>query len=309
MTAQRRREAVDLLKEDGVSERRGCALVGMARSHYQYEAEGPEDEELVKKIKTMAMKHKRYGYRRIWALLRRAGEHVNIKRVRRLWRKEGLILPRRRPRKRLCRAGSVPLSAQYPNHVWTYDFMQDATADGRKLRILTVVDEFTRESKAIAVERSMPAAKVIEVLDMAFAEGGRPEYLRSDNGPEFIAGVVQQWLASRGTRPHYIAPGSPWQNAYGESFNDKLRGECLNMEVFDTLAQAKVVVSTWRCQYNEARPHSSLGYLTPTEYREQWAKELSLSHAPRSLRSLSGAGGRKGKQLLNGVAILQPAQD
>lgn len=309
MTAQRRRQAVDVLREDGVSERRGCALIGMARSHYQYEAEDARDEELVKKIKTMATTHKRYGYRRVWALLRREGERVNIKRVHRLWRKEGLTLPQRRPRKRLRRGGSVPLSARYPNHVWTYDFMQDQTADGRTLRILTIVDEFTRESKAIAVERRMPAAKVIDVLGVAFTEGGMPEYLRSDNGPEFIAEAVQTWLASRGTRPHYIEPASPWQNAYGESFNDKVRGECLNMEVFDTLAQAKVVVSTWRHQYNEARPHSSLGYLTPIEYRQGWAKELSLSPAPRSLRSLSGAGGRKGKLLVNAIAILQSTQD
>ena len=309
MSAQRRRQAVDFLKEDGVSERRGCALIQMSRSHYQYEAEEKHDEGLVKKIKAIAAKHQRYGYRRVWALLRRKGEHVNLKRVHRLWRKEGLTLPQRRPRKRLRRGGSVPLWAQYPNHVWTYDFMQDATADGRMLKILTVVDEFTRECKAIAVERSMPAAKVLGVLEEAFAEGGRPEYLRSDNGPEFIAEAIQRWLASRGTRPHYIAPASPWQNAYGESFNDKLRSECLNMEVFDTLVQAKVILGAWRREYNEARPHSSLGYLTPTEYRERWAKELSLSPAPRSLRSLSGAGGRKGKLLLNGVAILQPAQD
>ena len=260
----------------------------------------------MKKIKTVAMTHKRYGYRRVWALLRREGERVNIKRVHRLWRKEGLTLPQRRPRKRLRRGGSVPLSAQYPNHVWTYDFMHDATADGRKLRILTIVDEFTRECKAIAVERSMPAAKVLSVLEEAFAEGGMPEYLRSDNGPEFTAEAVQTWLASRGTRPHDIAPASPWQNAYGESFNDKVRGECLNMEVFDTLAQAKVVLGAWRRQYNGARPHSSLGDLTPMAYRERWVKELSL---PRSLRSLSGAGGREGNLLVNEVAILQPAQD
>ena len=260
----------------------------------------------MKKLKEIANTHKRYGYRRAWALLCRAGRRVNRKRVHRLWRKLGLSLPQRRLRKRFRRGGSVPLAARYPNHVWTYDFMQDASTDGRMLKILTVLDEFTRESKAIAVDRRMPAVKVIEVLAGAFAEGGVPEYLRSDNGPEFIAEAVQTWLSQRGTKTHYIAPASPWQNAFGESFNDKLRTECLNLELFETLAEAKVVLESWRRQYNQARPHSSLGYLTPAEYRARWAKELSLSPAPRSLRSLSGAGGRKGKLLFNGIAKLQP---
>lgn len=305
MTAPQRREAVRKLVTLGLSERRGCALVGISRSGYEYVAEDSGDEDLAKDLKEIARKHVRYGYRRAWALLRRAGQRVNLKRVHRLWRKEGLSVPRRRSRKRLRKGGSVPLLAQFPNHVWTYDFVHDATEDGRKLKILTVVDEFVRDSISIGVARRMPAVAVLEILDRAFAEYGAPEYLRSDNGPEFVAEAVQRWLAERGTKTHYIAPASPWQNAFGESFNDKLRTECLNLEIFGSLLEAKVVIENWRHHYNEARPHSSLGYLTPREFRTRCKKELSLSPAPGSLRSLPGAGGRKRKLFLDEHATLQ----
>jgi len=191
----------------------------------------------------------------------------------------------------------VPLKALYPRHVFTYDFMQDQTADGRRLKILTVVDEFTRESIAIRVERRMPAAIVIEVLREAFRRYGAPEFLRSDNGPEFIAEAVQSWLVSQGTKTHYIDPASPWQNAFGESFNDKLRQECLNLEVFETLEEAKVVIARWRRAYNGERPHSSLGYRTPKEFRAAWEKEFSSSRAPGSLRS-PGVRAREEEKLL-----------
>jgi putative transposase len=168
--------------------------------------------------------------------------------------------------------------------------MEDATADGRKLRILTLIDECTRYSLAIEVDRKMPARAVIAVLQRAFAAYGTPAYLRSDNGPEFIAKAVQTWLNKRGVKTHYIDPGSPWQNAYGESFNDKLRDECLNMEVFASLAEAKVIIGRWRRHYNYKRPHSSLGYQTPSEYKAAWGSLQSgaLPPNPRSL-SLSGA--------------------
>ncbi len=188
----------------------------------------------------MARAHKRYGYRRVWALLRRKGKRVNLKRVYRLWKESGLGLPRRRPRKRARLGGAVPLQALYPKQVVTYDFILDETVDGRKLRFLTLLDEFTRESPAIAVDRRMPAWRAIEVLERTFQTRGWPGWLRSDNGPEFIARKVREWLEARGVKAHYFDPGSPWQNAYGESFNDKFRGEFLNLEFFETVAEAEV---------------------------------------------------------------------
>jgi len=223
-----------------------------------------------REMRRIARRYKRYGYRRAWAVPVRQGERINIKGVHRIWRREGLA---RRMRKRKPRGkykGSIPLRPEYPNHVWTYDFMEDATADGRKLRILTLIDECTRYSLAIEVDRKMPARAVIAVLQRSFAAYGTPAYLRSDNGPEFIAKAVKTWLQQQGVKTHYIDPGSPWQNAYGESFNDKLRDECLNMEVFSSLAEAKIILERWRRYYNDKRPHSSLGYQTPSEYKTAW---------------------------------------
>jgi putative transposase len=268
--------------EQGFSQRQSCAVADIARSVYEYVCDEEEDRKLVRKIGGIARKHQRYGYRRVWALLRRAEK----KGVYRLWKKLGLAVSRRRSRKRARKGGPVPRKALYPGHVWTYDFMQDQTADGRSLKILTVVDEFTRESIAIRVERRRPAAVVIEVLREAFRGYGAPEFLRSDNSPEFIAEAVQTWLAGQGTKTPYIDPASPWQNAFGESFNDKLRQECLNLEVLETLEEAKVVIGRWRRAYNGERPHSSLGYRTPKEFRAAWEKEFSSSRAPGSLGSL-----------------------
>jgi putative transposase len=166
--------------------------------------------------------------------------------------------------------GSVPQQATHPNHVWTYDFVFDTTSDSRTLKSLTLVDEFTRECLAIKVERRLPAKAVIEVLEQVFAERGVPKYLRSDNGPEFIAQAVQMWLKQRQVKAYYIEPGSPWQNACGESFNGKFRDECLNMEVFYSLAEATTIVQSWRHSYNCERPHSSLGYQTPAEFAASW---------------------------------------
>lgn len=249
---------------------------------------------LVKKIRQLARENPRYGYRRTWALLRRDGVIVNRKKVQRLWRQEGLGLPKRRTRRKVRSGLSVPLSATHPRHVWTYDFVQDATADGRQLKLLTLMDEFTREAIAIQVDRRMPSAAVIAVLSAAIAQWGPPEFLRSDNGPEFIAKLLQNWLASRGIKTHYIEPGSPWQNAFGESFNEKLRTECLNVETFYSVEEARVVIEAWRRHYNGKRPHSSLGYRTPEEFRKAWKQSGSLPPALGSLCSPSGAGRRKG---------------
>jgi transposase InsO family protein len=206
-------------------------------------------------------------------LLRRDQLKVNHKRVHRLWKQLGLQCPVRRKRKRSQHPGGVPQEATHPNHVWTYDFVFDTTSDGRALKFLTLIDEFTRECLAIKVGRRLPAKAVIEALEQVFAERGVPEYLRSDNGPEFVARAVQSWLKERQVKTRYIEPGSPWQNAYGESFNGRFRDECLNMEVFYSLAEAATIVEMWRQSYNQERPHSSLGYRTPAEFAASWRLE------------------------------------
>lgn len=288
----------------GLSERRGCAVIGIGRSSVGYLAHPSDDEDLLKKLKQLARRHPRYGYRRVWALLRRDGDSVNRKKILRLWRKAGLLLKRRPCRIR--RKGNRvlgPLRATHPRHVVTYDFMFDRTSDGRPLKILTVVDEFTREALAIAVGYRMTAVQVMWVLARAFKVGGWPEYLRSDNGPEFIAEALETWLKGRGVVTHHIDPGSPWQNAYGESFNGKLRAECLDLEVFETDEEARRVLEAWRVDYNVHRPHSSLGYRTPDEVRRTWnrkKKEVSLLTAPGALRASRGEGGQKGKTIVEG---------
>ena len=166
----------------------------------------------------------------------------------------------------------MPVRAERPDHVWTYDFLKDHCANGQALRILTLVDEFTRECLAIEVGASLGARRVIAVLERAFAEQGQPEWLRSDNGPEFIAQVLKRWLAERGPKPRYIDPGCPWQNPYGESFNGRLWDECLNRELFANRREAAVVLEAWRREYNAERPHSSLGYRTPREFRDAWMR-------------------------------------
>jgi len=224
----------------------------------------------------------------------REGLRINVKRVYRLWRQEGLMHRERKRKRRRKEKGSVPLRAEYPHHVWTYDFLQDATVEGGTLRILTLTDEYTRESLRIEVARRMPARAVIEMLQKVFQTVGKPEYLRSDNGPEFIAKAIRGWLTQEKVRPHYIDPGSPWQNAYAESFHDKLRDECLNMEVFTSLAEAKVIVERWRQYYNTERPHSSLAYQTPSEYKAAWRDQSGATVTDRpefiALRATRRAG-------------------
>jgi putative transposase len=258
---------VVFLVEHRVSQRRACALVGIGRSSARYQAKPRDDTDVVTRLKAIAKKHPRFGYRRAKEMLRRQGKRVNHKRVRRLWVKTGLSLPVRRPKKRRSTGGSVPTVATHPGHVWTYDFMEDRTTDGRKLRFLTVIDEFSRECLAIQVRRSFPAKAVLAVLKQLFAEHSPPEFLRSDNGPEFIAKVIRGWLSEQGALTLCIDPGSPWQNAFGESFNGRFRDECLNLEVFISVAEAGVIAKSWRVDYNEVRPHSSLGYLTPAEFK------------------------------------------
>jgi putative transposase len=263
-----RRVLVQELKVLGLSERLAYGLVGLARSSLRYRPQLPssDEEDLRAAVQRLAGRHRRYGYRRITALLRRQGHRVNAKRVWRLWKREGLPLPRKRPRRR--RQGprvELPQRALQPHHVWTYDLLFDRTESGQALKILIVLDEYTRESLAIRVERRLGAGEVIETVERVMGQRGAPQYLRSDNGPEFVAQALQAWLATKATQTVYIAPGHPWENGYAESFIGKLRDECLNEEVFRSVEEARVVIEHWRQEYNQRRPHSALGYQTPAE--------------------------------------------
>jgi len=286
VSAPQRRQAGCFLKDRRLSERRSCALAGIGRSSYRYQAHPRDDSPLVERLKAIASQHRRYGYRRAWDVLRRQGPRVNPKRVYRLWRQAGLCLPRRRRRKPRHGKGVLPCVATQPGQVWTYDFIHDACSNGRQLKILTVTDEFTRESLTIEPAHRLPSSRVLGILQRLVTEQGPPQFVRSDNGPEFIAKRIRQWLTAQGLQTIYIDPGSPWQNGYAESFHRKFRDECLSMELFASLAEAKVVMEAWRKHYNQERPHSRLGYHTPLEFKAAWREQQrqrpgerpSLSH-------------------------------
>ena len=260
-----------------MSERFACKVLGQHRST-QRKAPGAADDEaaLTAAIIELARQYGRYGYRRITALLRAEGWQVNHKRVERIWRREGLKVPARQPKRGrlwLNDGSCVRLRPERANHVWAYDFVEDRTRDGRKIRLLNVVDEFTRECLAIRVGRKLGSAEVIDVLADLFIARGTPGYIRSDNGPEFIAMAVKGWIGGVGAKTVFIEPGSPWENGYVESFNGKLRDELLNAEVFNTLLEARVLIEQWRVHFNRVRPHSSLGYRPP-------APEVVVSGVP-----------------------------
>ena len=220
-----------------------------------------------RQVLKLSEKHPRYGYRRITALLRRAGVVINAKRVQRVRRREGMqVRQRQRRMRRLGLQQSERLRATKARHVWSWDFVEDQTENGSRFRILTLLDEHTRQCLAVHVAWSIRAIDAITVIEAAIARYGAPEHLRSDNGPEFIAYAIQDWLKEREIKTLYIRPGSPWENGHIESFHDKLRDECLNRELFGTLAEARVIVESWRVEYNERRPHSALGYQTPGEF-------------------------------------------
>ena len=253
--------------EYGLSERHACRLLGQGRGTQRYSPMARVDEDaLTQAIVSLASEYGRYGYRRITALLRSAGWRVGKDRVQRIWRREGLKVPQKqRSRRRLWRndGSCVRLRPERPNQVWSYDFVSDRTEEGRKLRILTLLDEYTRECLALPVRRRMGCRQVIETLSEVMLWRGIPEHIRSDNGPEFIARELRQWLSNLGTGTLYIEAGSPWENGYCESFNGKLRDECLNGEIFYSLKEAQIVIGQWRQQYNTVRPHSALGYRSP----------------------------------------------
>jgi len=277
----RRRRAVEVVcRRLPVSERYACRVLGQPRATQRYEGRVADDEAaLVERVVALASDYGRYGYRRVTALLQREGWRVNHKRVERIWRAEGLRVPRRQPkRKRLWLAdGScVRLRPEYRDHVWSYDFVQERTHDGRSLKLLTVIDEYSRECLAIEVGRKLTSHDVLRVLADLFILRGTPAHIRSDNGPEFTAALVRGWLERLEVRTLFIEPGSPWENGYNESFNGKLRDELLNLEVFASVGEARVLVEAWRREYNEVRPHSSLGYRPPAPAAVQPAPSCAM---------------------------------
>jgi transposase InsO family protein len=270
---------VVLTQRFGVSERRACRVTGQYRSTQRLARRPMPDEEdkLRRRLRAIARAHPRWGWKTAHSILRREGWVINRKRTQRLWRDEGLRRPapckrkRRRPE-----GGGELLRATHPNHVWAIDFQFDETADQRRLKLLNVVDEFTREALAMRVGRSCDADAVVAVIEALVAERGAPEHLRMDNGPELVAWALRDWCRMAGTATAYIEPGSPWENPFVESFNGRTRDELLNIEEFANLLEAQVVVESWRTEYNVYRPHSSLGGLTPTEYRDRWVSEHQL---------------------------------
>jgi transposase InsO family protein len=248
--------------ELGVSERFACRVLGQHRSTQRKRPTKPDDEAaLTADITALAIQYGRYGYRRITAMLWGRGWKVNVKRVARIWRREGLKVPVKQPKRGrlwLNDGSCVRLRPEHPNHVWSYDFVEDRTHEGRKYRMLNVIDEFTRECIAIRVNRRLKAIDVIDVLSDLFILRGVPVHIRSDNGPEFIAKALRDWIVAVGAKTAYIMPGSPWENGYCESFNAKLRDELLNGEIFYTLKEAKIVIESWRRHYNRALEHPSV---------------------------------------------------
>ncbi len=263
----------------GVSERRACRVIGQARTTQRRELRASEVEErLTEEVVDLASRFGRYGYRTVTGLLRLSGWRVNHKRVERIWKKEGLKVPRKQPKRSrlwLNDGSCIRLRPEHKDHVWSYDFVHDRTHNGRPLKILTLIDEYTRECLALRVERSLTSEQLLETLAELFVFRGVPDHIRSDNGPEFTAKAVRDWLGKVGVKTLFITPGSPWENGYNESFNGTLRDQLLNGELFYTLKEAKAVLEQWRWHYNHVRPHSSLRYKPP-------APEATL---PRGLSS------------------------
>jgi transposase InsO family protein len=251
-----------------MSERAVCRALGQPRSTQRQQPNVTiRETTLSAEIIRLACQYGRYGYRRIAEILQAGGWRVNHKCVARIWRQEGLKVPRKQPKRRrlwLNDGSCIRLRPEHKNHVWSYDFVTDRTSNGKAIRMLTILDEHTRECLAIEVGRKLTSYNVIEQLADLMVNRGTPDFIRSDNGPEFTADVIRGWLDRLGVRTLFIEPGSPWENGYIESFNGRLRDELLNGEVFDTLLEAQVIIERWRREYNTKRPHSSLGYRPPT---------------------------------------------
>jgi putative transposase len=280
VSAQARRDQVDFAVSRGASVRHACALMSVSRSALRYVSRMPErDAPLEKRLVEIAQQKRTIGHRMACGLLGLEGVQVGFKRVRRVWRKLGLNLRRRKSRK-IKTGRPRPLAPTGPNQVWAYDFVHDTCANGQKIKALTLIDEWTKESLAIEVASSLRADRVIAVLERAIAQYGTPAVLRSDNGPEFLARAVRIWLLVNNSDTATIQPGKPWQNGTVESFNGTFRRECLDAESFSNLREAKILIEQWRWEYNHRRPHSSLGYRTPAEFGEQARCEL-VDHVKR----------------------------
>ena len=249
------------------SERRACKVVGLHRATRRYERKDDQiDKRVTPRVLHYAGLYGRHGYKRITALVRAEGYKINHKRVYKIWKKEGLKVPKKQPKRGrlwLNDGSCIRKRPEYKNHVWSYDFVHDYTKDGRVIKMLTIMDEHSRECLAIEVKRKLNSLDVLEVLAELFLKRGVPKYIRSDNGPEFIAKRLQDWFKTLSVSPLFITPGSPWENGYIESFNGRLRDELLNGEIFYTLKEAQVLIEKWRRNYNTIRPHSSLGYKPP----------------------------------------------
>lgn len=262
-----RRQQVDYVVRRGVSIRRACSLLRVARSALNYVSRlDARDAEVIAAMKRLSARYPRYGYRRIQVFLEREGYVMSSDRAYRLWKQAGLQVPRKRPRRRVASGRPRPLAPMGPNQVWAYDFVFDACANGQQLKCLTVIDEYTRECLAIDVAGSIRSGRVIDVLSRLMSERGVPRVLRSDNGPEFVSRAILAWALRHGLSSALIDPGKPWQNGTNESFNGKFRDECLAMEWFRSRAEAKVMIEIWRRHYNDVRPHSSLGKQTPAAF-------------------------------------------
>jgi putative transposase len=270
VSARVRRQQIAYVCQRGRSVRRACALLSVARSTVHYESRlARKDAPAVTVMRELAAQYPRYGYRRIQVFLERRGHAMSPDRAYRLWQLHRLQVPRKRPRRRVALHRPRPLPATDVGQVWAYDFVFDACANGQQIKCLTVIDEYTRECLAIDVGGSIRSGRVIEVLAKLVSVHGAPRYLRSDNGPEFVSRAVLRWLLQAHIDTACIDPGKPWQNGSNESFNGKLRDECLSMEWFRNRIDAKIVIEQFRHQYNEIRPHSSLGQLTPAEFKQQ----------------------------------------
>ena len=270
MTPGAKRQAVDhLCKAHGVSQRRACATMQVDRSTVRYQSKRPDDSKLREEIKLVANERRRFGYRRIQVMLVRKGIFMNHKKLRRIYAEEKLQVRRRGGRKRALGTRKPMVLPDGPNQRWSLDFVNDAFTDGRRFRILTVIDDYTRENLTLVADTSLSGLRVSRELDRIVAERGMPATIVSDNGTEFTGMAILQWVQNNGIGWHYIAPGKPQQNGFIESFNGKLRDECLNETLFTALADAKETLKEWRDDYNQQRPHSSLGNLTPQEFAKK----------------------------------------
>jgi putative transposase len=275
-----RRDGVRYAASKGLSQRRACTLLRVARSSLGYRSRmADKDAPALRRMAELSAQYPRYGYRRIAIFLRRDGFAMSFGRAHRLWRQARLQLPKKRPRKRVATSRPRPKAPTGANEVWSYDFVFDACANGQQLKCLTITDEFTKEGLAIEVDGRIRSGRVIEVLSRLVSERGAPKYMRSDNGPEFVSRALLKWIADQGVETALIEPGKPWQNGAAESFNGKFRDECLSLEWFRSRAEAKPVIAGWLRRYNEVRPHSSLGYLTPAAFAAKLKDASAPAHA------------------------------